>query len=198
MLHHVRAGSLTRRDDNLHPFTIVVDADNQGPLVNIFDVDSATSNLQGRRFDGEGSFGGNSTTDGSLSRWHRQSHLAAFPATAGFMATCPYRLWLIALNNQHLLTIIVDADTNWHVLPSPSRAVDSTEKAASHGTAARVPLISWDDGVPVKLTVTFMAGKNTGEIRETSVTTNSEALNIRRGRTPSAISTPLAQFLRAS
>ena len=62
-------------------------------------------------------------------------------------------------NQEDLLTIIVDVDTNWHVLPSPSRAADSTEKAFSQGTAANVPLISCDDGLPVKLTVTLTGGK---------------------------------------
>ena len=53
------------------------------------------------------------------------------------------------------LTVIAVADTNWHMLPSPSRAVEATENAASHGTAANVPLISCDDALPEKLTVTL-------------------------------------------
>ena len=44
------------------------------------------------------------------------------------------------------------------MLPSPSRATDSTEKTDSHGTAAKVPFTSCDDGLPVKLTVTLPVG----------------------------------------
>jgi len=43
-------------------------------------------------------------------------------------------------------------DKNRQEFPTPSIDAEVARKTDSHGTAAKVPLISWEDGLPVKYT----------------------------------------------
>ena len=54
-------------------------------------------------------------------------------------------------------TFKLEVDVNWQVCPDPSVAAEAEEKTKSHDTAANAPLISWDEGLPVKSTVTWFA-----------------------------------------
>lgn len=43
-----------------------------------------------------------------------------------------------------------EPERNWQVLPAPSVDAEAARKTDSHGTAPYVPLISCEDGLPVK------------------------------------------------
>lgn len=51
-------------------------------------------------------------------------------------------------------TFNLEPDVNWQVCPVPSFDTEAEENIKSHGTASNVPLISWDEELPVKSTVT--------------------------------------------
>lgn len=43
---------------------------------------------------------------------------------------------------------------NWQAFPTPRKGVETAEKMSSHGTPVNEPLISCDEGLPEKYTVT--------------------------------------------